>query len=607
MGRKAMKAMAAGGKSRGHDKQSDKVQVVADGPSDHGKTNHAKLRVIAFYSDRQGKRYREFSNFFSEAPAFEFVLPLFCRREGWPESWPCEFSEKAIMLTKAALMGDREAFDEIGSASSPAACKKLGRGVRNFKQELWEHHLEQTAFEVVYQKFAASRSLREVLLSTGDAVLAEAAPNDQIWGIGMGASDERSKNPAQWLGRNVLGFALMRARASLRKETLNADEARAIAGLITPSMPKSEEGTSGALVNATMPAEEAVDTCDGPHAAETMHATTCAQEVVDSTWEPQEDFLRPITDLQAVRSCYERYGVVGVTGVLSAEECRTLICEGLEPELPEGCHMHEPDTYDIADANMNRYGVVGKSALFSEALLNARLHPNVVESYKAVHGREDVFACHDRFAWMRPTQMRKEWDTPFSWPGLHFDVSLKSYFGPADPTRAGIDELLAESDYTSLDGFVRENNAKHESMGRTVQGVLNLFDNDEEDGGFHCVPGFFGTNLKDWVATHPRLPAAEPNGRYNLGGCGPDSRLGAQAIRVPCPAGTLILFDATLPHGTRPNTSHRNRAILFLRYLTSDELPVAAWRNRNAALRRISKEVNFNADARQERHLYGPE
>merc|ERR1712216_1057637 len=323
--------------------------------------------------------------------------------------------------------------------------------------------------------------------------------------------------------------------------------------------------------------------------------------------EVPEDFLRPITDLEAVRSCFERYGVVGVTGVLSPEECRALISDGLEPELPKGCHMDQPDTYELVDANMNRYGVVGKNALFSRGLLEARVHPNVVEAYKAVHGREDVFACHDRFAWMRPTEMRKEWDTPFSWPGLHFDVSLKSYFGPGDARRAEVDSFLAKSDYASLDGFVKENNAKHESMGRTVQGVLNIFDNDEEDGGFQCVPGLFGKALKDWTASHPSLPAAEPNGRYNLGGCGPDAKLGVQALRVPCPAGTLILFDATLPHGTRPNISSRNRAILFLRYLTSDELPASAWKNRNAALQRIVQKVGFQPERGQEKHLFGPE
>jgi len=100
---------------------------------------------------------------------------------------------------------------------------------------------------------------------------------------------------------------------------------------------------------------------------------------------------------------------------------------------------------------------------------------------------------------------------------------------------------------------------------------------------------------------------AEANGRYNLKAFGPDAEAGAEAIRVPCPAGTLLLFDATLPHGTRRNTSARSRMILFLRYITPPALPREAWVNRNAALRRISREVGFMPDERQTRCLFGPE
>jgi len=316
-----------------------------------------------------------------------------------------------------------------------------------------------------------------------------------------------------------------------------------------------------------------------------------------------EDFLRPVSDLDSVRACYERYGVVAVTGVLSPIECQRLIAEGMEPCLPEGCRMGDEETFALADSAMNRFGVVGKSALFSPALLSARLHPNVSAAYAAVHGRSDVFACHDRFAWMRPVALNAAWDTPFSWPGLHFDVSLRSYFEGA---RSDVDGFLAAVDYGN-GNFIAEGNAKHASMGRTVQGVLSVLDNEEEDGGFQCVPGMFGPALRDWVHGHRDLPAPEVNGRYNLTGHGPDAELGRRARRVPCPAGTLILFDATLPHGTRPNSSARSRAILFLRYVTSDELPAEAWRSRNAALRRIAREVGFQPSEEQVRHMYGPE
>eukprot|EP00933_Yihiella_yeosuensis_P053318 TRINITY_DN51541_c0_g1_i1.p1 TRINITY_DN51541_c0_g1~~TRINITY_DN51541_c0_g1_i1.p1 ORF type:complete len:345 (+),score=63.79 TRINITY_DN51541_c0_g1_i1:68-1036(+) len=315
-----------------------------------------------------------------------------------------------------------------------------------------------------------------------------------------------------------------------------------------------------------------------------------------------EDFLRPISDLEAVEACFDQYGVVGVTGVLSETECQELICNGIKPFLPAGVTLDDVDTFHLADRTMNRYGVIGKQTLFNSVILSARLHPNVVSAYQAVYGREDVYACHDRAAWMRPAAINAAWDTPFSWPGLHFDVNLRSFF---QGHRQDVDEYLSALNYEN-GGFVGENNAKHESMGRTVQGVLSLLDNEEEDGGFQCVPGFFGETLRSWVQEHPGLPALEVNGRYELKSFGLDAELGSSAVRVPCPAGTLLLFDATLPHGTKPNTSGRSRMILFSRYHTGDSLPPAAWQNRNAALHHILRDVGFQADNRQQCHLFGP-
>lgn len=317
-----------------------------------------------------------------------------------------------------------------------------------------------------------------------------------------------------------------------------------------------------------------------------------------------EDYLRPMSDLAAVRECYEQHGVVGVTGVLDPEECQTLLTKGIEPYLPEGCRFDDVDSYSLADRALNRYGVLGKQALFNPAILSARLHPNVAAAFSAVYGQEDVIACHDRMAWMRPAAICGQWDTPFSWPGLHLDVSARGFY---ELERSSVDAFLGGLDYLGGGGFVAENNAKHTSMGRTVQAVLNLMDNAEEDGGFQCVPGMFGANLERWVAQHTSLPEPQVNGRYELRSFGPDAELGAEAVRVPCPAGTLILFDATLPHGTRPNTSTRSRAILFLRYVCPGVLPPESWRNRNAALRRVVKEVGFEPDERQSRLLYGPE
>lgn len=54
--------------------------------------------------------------------------------------------------------------------------------------------------------------MKAFLLATGDTILAEAAPRDRIWGIGMGKNNPLAQDPANWKGKNLLGFALMEAR-----------------------------------------------------------------------------------------------------------------------------------------------------------------------------------------------------------------------------------------------------------------------------------------------------------------------------------------------------------------------------------------------------------
>ena len=67
-------------------------------------------------------------------------------------------------------------------------------------------------------KFGQNPELKQRLLDTGDALLAEAEEYDSIWGIGLGMEDENNQNPENWNGQNLLGFALMQVRQKLARE-----------------------------------------------------------------------------------------------------------------------------------------------------------------------------------------------------------------------------------------------------------------------------------------------------------------------------------------------------------------------------------------------------
>jgi len=125
--------------------------------------------------------------------------------------------EHWMMWQKARLMGDAEKADQILSASTPRRAKELGGVAGPYDGTLWDAVREQLVYYGVREKFLANDLDRNLLLSTGTALLAEASPYDRVWGVGMTTDDPRFANPAKWDGENLLGRACMRARADIRQ------------------------------------------------------------------------------------------------------------------------------------------------------------------------------------------------------------------------------------------------------------------------------------------------------------------------------------------------------------------------------------------------------
>ncbi|SFP47047.1 MULTISPECIES: NADAR family protein [Actinomadura] len=138
--------------------------------------------------------------------------------------WPSPFTvdgttyataEHYMMAGKARLFGDEETAAAIIAASHPRRAKDLGRRVRDFDEQTWQDHRVAIVTKGNEAKFAQNKELRDYLLGTHARILVEASPLDRVWGIGLAATDPRAEDVSAWQGENLLGFALMTARATL--------------------------------------------------------------------------------------------------------------------------------------------------------------------------------------------------------------------------------------------------------------------------------------------------------------------------------------------------------------------------------------------------------
>lgn len=121
-------------------------------------------------------------------------------------------AEAWMMAAKAWLMNDMETMQLIQEATSPKDHKALGRRVKPFDARLWERACVPVVIAGSIAKFSFTQRMEDELLQTGNLMLVEASPYDQVWGIGLHWQDAKAEDPAQWRGRNLLGQCLVEAR-----------------------------------------------------------------------------------------------------------------------------------------------------------------------------------------------------------------------------------------------------------------------------------------------------------------------------------------------------------------------------------------------------------
>lgn len=123
--------------------------------------------------------------------------------------------EQYMMYQKALRFGDTKIADKILATDDVAKIKKLGREVQRYDENVWNGVRQIIVYEGLTAKFSQNGNLKAKLLETKDAILAECAVRDKIWGIGLSMTDERRFDKDKWKGQNLLGYALMLVREHL--------------------------------------------------------------------------------------------------------------------------------------------------------------------------------------------------------------------------------------------------------------------------------------------------------------------------------------------------------------------------------------------------------
>lgn len=123
-------------------------------------------------------------------------------------------AEQFMMAGKARLFGDECSLQAIMNTDNPADQQAIGRRILGYREDVWINNRYPIVLNGTVAKFGQDYDRREVLLNTGSRIIAEASPNDSIWGIGLSATQPDAYQSAKW-GQNLLGRALMEAREQL--------------------------------------------------------------------------------------------------------------------------------------------------------------------------------------------------------------------------------------------------------------------------------------------------------------------------------------------------------------------------------------------------------
>ncbi len=171
-----------------------------------------KVKVVTFWQADKGCENRMLSQWFCDKP--------------FQVNGRTYYTAEQYMMSETALMfQDYDIYDKIMKEKDPEKCKRLGKKVKNYDSAKWKASVREILFHGNLSKLQSDIRIVDALLETGDAVLVEASPYDDIYGAGLDKASLLNKDgtlkvmPQDWhkpgettQAQNLLGFVLMGIR-----------------------------------------------------------------------------------------------------------------------------------------------------------------------------------------------------------------------------------------------------------------------------------------------------------------------------------------------------------------------------------------------------------
>jgi len=303
---------------------------------------------------------------------------------------------------------------------------------------------------------------------------------------------------------------------------------------------------------------------------------------------------------------FDKYGFVVVRDVLTPQACEETLNEIFSLlENGTGFIRSNVDTWSRWPADsIERYGSPHKPPVFLPQFLRNRQNPNVFRVFSTLLHDDKLLVNHDRCCFFRPTKAgtladgqalskdMPEWGTNAN---FHIDMNPWAWMGDGAVNRMALSTLR----YDKLNNFIFENNQPSHSDGVQLQGVLNLADNREEDGGFSCVPGFHLEFGQYFNSRKPNMGSPS----YNFT---PKEEPYHRGTRIVMRVGSMVVWDQRMAHGSLPNRSAHFRSAQFIKLFPQRTVDAARARARAETVYAQIKGVGFEAEVTElGRSLFG--